>query len=258
MKLTVHDVGHGLCISLIHENGNIMLWDCGHSDVNRPSQFLPALGVQKINNFFITNYDEDHISDLPNLHKVMGIETIFRNRSISADQLQELKLQKSDEISPAMNHMLDMIKTYNGSVTYHPAFPEVDYRVFYNHYGDDFKDTNNISLVTFLKCRGICFIIPGDLEESGWKLLLQRDDFRNELKNVNVFIASHHGRENGYCREVFDHCTPDVVVFSDSEIQHTTQEMAYIYAGRSKGRIFKGQKRYVLSTRKDGSIPWQL
>ena len=55
MKLTVHDVGHGQCISLIHENGNNLVWDCGHKDTGRPSKFLPALGLNRIDIFFVSN-----------------------------------------------------------------------------------------------------------------------------------------------------------------------------------------------------------
>ncbi len=39
MKIKVNNVGHGLCISLIHENGKVMLWDCGHNEDCRPSVF---------------------------------------------------------------------------------------------------------------------------------------------------------------------------------------------------------------------------
>ncbi len=35
MNFTIHDVGHGFCASLIHQNGNVMLWDCGNNDQNR-------------------------------------------------------------------------------------------------------------------------------------------------------------------------------------------------------------------------------
>ena len=72
MQVTIHNVGHGLCVSLIHDNGNVMLWDCGHNGLLRPSVFLPILGVDKISRFFVTNYDEDHISDLPNIRGKFG------------------------------------------------------------------------------------------------------------------------------------------------------------------------------------------
>ncbi|WP_419600925.1 hypothetical protein, partial [Thiolapillus sp.] len=108
IKVKVNNVGHGLCISLIHENGKVMLWDCGHNEDCRPSVFLPRSGISEIGVFFVTNYDEDHISDLPELRRKLHISTLHRNRSISKEQLISLKRQ-SGPISPAMVSMLDML-----------------------------------------------------------------------------------------------------------------------------------------------------
>ena len=156
-----------------------------------------------------------------------------------------------------MESMLGMISTYTTGPPEPPsAFPGVQFTVFYNRYGTDFGDTNNISLVTFLECNSLKFIIPGDLEKSGWERLLDDTAFRAELSGVNIFIASHHGRESGYCRAVFDICHPNGFVFSDSPIKYATQEMANIYATHASGLTFNGQTRRVLSTRKDGSLTW--
>ena len=256
MKLTVHDVGHGLCISLVHRNGNVMLWDCGHNDYNRPSDFLPRLGAFKIDCFFVTNYDEDHISDLPNLRETVDLKSLYRNDSISSHQLRTLKRQ-SGPISWAMESMLEMIGSYTGgALVPAPDFSGVRYSVYCNQYSSEFPDTNNISLVTFLECENTKFIIPGDLEMKGWKGLLGQQAFRDELADVNVFFASHHGRENGYCEEVFRFCRPGVFVFSDSPIKHATQEMAQHYARHASGVLFNGKTRYVLSTRNDDPISW--
>ena len=59
MRLVIHNVGHGFCASFLHENGSTMLWDCGHSKNNRPSCFLPQMGIKNIDLFFISNYDEE-------------------------------------------------------------------------------------------------------------------------------------------------------------------------------------------------------
>jgi len=200
LRVTIHNVGHGLCVSLIHDNGNIMLWDCGHVDSNRPSQFLTARGIFRIDRFFVTNYDEDHISDLPNLRANLNIPLLLRNKSISADQLRQLKL-RSGPISPAMESMLDMIRTYTGDplAIDPPEFPGVRYSTFCNIHGVDFDDTNNISLVTFLECGTLRFVIPGDLEAAGWRALLENDNFQRELAGVNIFIASHHGIRGQVC-----------------------------------------------------------
>lgn len=258
MKLTIHDVGHGQCISLIHKNGNVMLWDCGHSENSRPSVFLPKLGINKIDYFFITNFDEDHISDLPNLRRNVQLKSMFRNKSISAEQLRALKLE-SGPISDAMHSMIDMLNSYTGGpLNPIPEFPNVSFRTFHTSYGHEFSDTNNISLVTFLSINGTKFVIPGDLEVKGWESLLTRQDFIKELENVNIFIASHHGRENGYCPKIFNYCTPDIVIISDSEKKYATQEMVSVYGSKAKGITFMGNSRNVLTTRHDGTLEWQF
>lgn len=258
MELTIHDVGHGLCISLIHQNGNVMMWDCGHKDNYRPSEFLARLGVSSVDYLFITNYDEDHVSDLPGLRRNIRLRSMYRNRSISVEQLRQLK-QQGGPISPAMESLLDMIQTYTGGpLNPAPEFPGVRFKTFSNPYGDEFPDANNISLVTLLECGGTKFIIPGDIETKGWLELLKRHDFASELAKVNIFVASHHGRENGYCKEVFDICTPDVVIFSDSSIKYASQEMSQTYASHASGINFNDTTRYVLSTRNDGSLTWTI
>ena len=258
MRVTVHDVGHGLCVSLVHDNGNVMLWDCGSAEWNHPSVFLPKMGIQRIHRFFVTNYDEDHISDILNLQAKLKISLLHRNESISANQLKHLKLQ-SGPISASMQSMLNMMQRYiGGPPTNPPQFPGVDYSVFCNNYETDFNDTNNISLVTFLECGALRFIIPGDLEKAGWKHLLRKSEFRDKLSGVNVFIASHHGRESGYCADVFDICKPKIFVFSDSSIKYATQKMASTYASHASGVNFDGEKRYTLSTRKDGTFWWDI
>jgi hypothetical protein len=92
------------------------------------------------------------------------------------------------------------------------------------------------------------------MEKAGWLALLQDPDFRERLQSVNVFIASHHGRESGYCEEVFNCCQPDIIIISDKEIVHETQK--HDYTKHASGITWNGglQRRYVLTTRLDGTI----
>ena len=204
---------------------------------------------------FITNYDEDHISDLPNLRRAVDIKILHRNRSITPTQLRSLK-EKSGPISSAMESLLSMLETYTGEVTHSPSFPNVRFHTFCCAYPTDFQDTNNLSCVTFLETPLSSFLIPGDIEKPAWHKLLQNSDFCQLLSGVSVFIASHHGRTSGYCREVFDYCSPDVVIFSDGPKQFATQEETETYAGHASGVNFHGRRRRVLTTRKDHSISW--
>ncbi len=71
MMFQILDVGHGFCGYLVADNGNVMLFDCGHKAEPefRPSSYLLSQRCSEIQRLVITNYDEDHISDLPNLIK---------------------------------------------------------------------------------------------------------------------------------------------------------------------------------------------
>ena len=257
MRFTIHDVGHGFCAHLKHDNGNVMLWDCGHKaePEHRPSEFLPASGVHTVHRMFITNYDEDHISDLPNLIRAIRINILHRNRSITPAQLRRLK-EESGTISPAMESLLSMHESFTGDITDPPSFPNVTFDTFYCTYPTDFRDTNNLSFVTFLETPMSNFLVPGDIERPAWQKLLQNPNFCNRLRRVSVFIASHHGRTSGYCREVFEYCSPRVVIFSDGPKQYATQEETDTYATHASGVNFNGRNRRVLTTRSDHSISW--
>ncbi|MBE9137069.1 hypothetical protein IQ254_07615 [Nodosilinea sp. LEGE 07088] len=258
MRFQIMDVEHGFCAYAEADNNNLMVFDCGHHGVNKflPSNYLLKRGHRSIESFFVTNYDQDHISDLPNLYSKLTIQTLYRNKSISAEELRRLKLQ-SGSLSDAMKVLLSMMTSYTATVTNAPEFPNITWQIFHNNY-PEFEDTNNISLVIFLKLKNTTFLIPGDLEKPGWEKLLHKPTFRQALGEVDYLIASHHGRENGYCKQVFDYCTPLAVIMSDGPKKHATQEMVSTYAQHAKGIQFNGKTRYVLTTRTDGTLWWDL
>lgn len=254
MKFQIFDVSHGFCGYLISDNGNVMLFDCGHNDRTgfRPSEYLPEKGCTAIERLVIQNYDEDHVSDLPNLREALPIQVLRRNKSMEPKTLETVK-KESGPITPAMESTIDMARQYSQDVINPPLFLNIEYSTFYNTY-PEFTDTNNLSVVSFIHYDGMGIISPGDLEKAGWLKLLEIESFRNNLKKVNIFIASHHGREGGYCEEVFKYCSPDIIIISDKEITHETQKNDY--AKHAKGVPWNGgpETRYVLTTRSDGMI----
>ena len=259
MEIRIFNVEHGFCAYVIADNRNVKLIDFGHNSETgfRPSRYLPATGCTGIEELIVSNYDEDHLSDLPNLRRLqrdLPIEVVTKNASITADQLRNLK-RRTGPIQPGMEALLDMIRNYTtdlADMPNPPQFPGIEERLFWNSY-PAFEDTNNLSLVTFLHCRGIHIVFPGDLERSGWLALLEDQSFREHLSRVNLFVASHHGRQSGYCSEVFDYCQPDVIIISDESIRYDTQQVDY--TRHATGVPFEGgSTRYVFTTRNDGMI----
>ena len=254
MELKIFDVSHGFCAFLVADNGNTMLFDCGHNEVTgfRPSIYLPRIGINIINRLIVQNFDQDHVSDLHNIRQVLSIGVFHRNRTLAPEVLAALKRQ-SGPITTAMQATIDLHTDYIHPVTIPPVFPGIEMVQFNNTY-PFFTDTNNLSLVSFVHYDGMGIALTGDMEKAGWQELLKNPDFCAHLRRVNIFVASHHGRESGYCEEVFRYCNPDIIIISDRNKIYETQEMDY--ARHARGVTWNGgpDKRYVLTTRCDGMI----
>jgi beta-lactamase superfamily II metal-dependent hydrolase len=137
-------------------------------------------------------------------------------------------------------------------------------RAYFSTY-PEFQTTNDLSLAIVIEYCGFKILFPGDLEEGGWLALLARPDFQRELAGVDVLVASHHGRENGYCEEVFQQCHPRAIVMSDKAIVHDTQRMTQTYRQRviehhpqGVDVATTGKQRHVLTTRHDGWIQFNV
>jgi len=253
VEIRIFDVEQGFCAYVIADNGNVMLVDCGMNSSTgfRPSTSLVRNGCRGIEQLIISNFDEDHIADLPALLKTgMPIQVLTRNNTISGEALRSLK-REGGPISAAMESFLSLHTTYNQPVSSPPDFAGVAENFFFNSY-PSFTDTNNLSLVAFLHYQNIHIVFPGDLEKAGWQALLRNPSFVQELAPVNFFVAAHHGRESGYCPDVFKHCSPELVIISDEAIQYDTQDVDY--SQHASGVQWPGETRYVLTTRKHGMI----
>jgi hypothetical protein len=172
----------------------------------------------------------------------------------------QIRSLKAPPISPAMNELLGMIDSYTGEVAPHQLEPAgLQVRFFHNNY-PTFTNTNNLSLFTFLNVGNVSFVLGGDLECAGWLQLLRNPHVLGLLGRVDVFVASHHDRESGYCAEVFDYCKPRLVVMSDGPIQYDTQIMASTYAQHALGEWTPSGRelRKVVTTRNDGNIFWDV
>lgn len=253
MNIKIFNVSHGFCACIVANNGNVILIDCGHDGDNfRPSNYLRTSGCTGIESLIISNYDEDHVSDLPNIFSDFRIDVLYRNLSITVPQLENLKRQNGP-ISHAMRATLNLSNKYSHKVSVDPDYDGIEIEVFHNNY-PDFIDTNNLSLITFVEYDDMGIVFTGDMESNGWESILNQTRVQDKLRNVNIFVASHHGRVNGYNKRIFDYCSPDVVVISDKQIVHETQKN--VYASHARGLSWNKQsdKRYVLTTRNDGHI----
>jgi beta-lactamase superfamily II metal-dependent hydrolase len=258
MKLEIFDVEHGACALLTADNNTRLMIDCGSSATWQPGTHLRCQGVRSLEMLAITNYDEDHASGLPNLLDNVHVQWLWRNESVTPQQICALKSE--DGMANGIRTLVGMAGNYQDVPGVAPlVFPGVERRAFWNTF-PRFDDENNLSMVVFLSIHGKGFLFPGDLEEAGWLNLLQLAEFRDAVARTHVLLASHHGRESGICTELFDkhNCRPYYVVISDKGYMYSTQECVPYYRSKAIGGPFRGETRHVLTTRNDGHITFTV
>jgi beta-lactamase superfamily II metal-dependent hydrolase len=261
MKIEVHDVGHGACAVVTCPNGARIMLDCGF---HRDRKWFPSVvfAGQFIDALALTNLDEDHVDDLPYLWKNVRIGSIYSNPSVSASALATMKAKDGMDSGVRYAHAL-LTQFGPGHVGTMADSGDAFAWAYSNVYGVDFDGrsacaTNNLSLATFVRWGSFTMLFAGDLEVAGWRALLRYPEFVRDLATVKVLVASHHGRRNGCCDDVFKVVRPEIVIFSDDAKRFETQETDSWYRHRVMGIPVRGtyplKKRHVYTTRRDGTI----
>lgn len=236
--------------------------DSGCTDDWQPSTEIARIGAV-LDYLFITNADQDHMSDLDGLWSA-GTEprVLIRNPSYTPDQYRQIKRISGPLSNDAKRYAL-ACGDFNQPVArpFNDHMGGVRVTLYWNSY-PEFDNTNDLSLVAFFDYAGFKIAFPGDLEKAGWRALLRRPDFLRELQSTTVLVASHHGRESGFCPEVFEFLRPRAVVISDKPVAHETQRMVPDYraiiAGDGVTVRTTMRRRHVLTTRRDGTITFTI
>lgn len=251
MEVHIFDVEHGNCNAVIAPSGNLLLVDCGHNDTTgwRPSAWITNRRLP-VANLVISNFDEDHLTDLPNLMRSVQISCLTINWNLTPDWVRRSK--QTYGMGPGVRSAVEMIERHQAGSPTAIDWGGCDIAYFY-HPPSLFSDENNLSVVTFVHYAGVRILLPGDLTAAGWSAFLQDQTFLPWLRRTNIFVASHHGRDDGYCPEVFTYCTPSVIIISDKSVMHETQRVDYTQHARGI-RWNQTETRYCLTTRRDGKL----
>ncbi|HNX88457.1 MAG TPA: hypothetical protein PK664_02460 [Paludibacteraceae bacterium] len=204
----------------------------------------------------LTNYDQDHFSGLPYLQKKVEIETTRFPKNISSTDLRKIK----DEITEPIEAVIKIIDNAGKGITLDTPYEKRCFHLEQDDFPDEDIDTNKLSQIVFVTFKDVRICIPGDLTSDAWEKILKKANVIDYLKGTKIFIASHHGREDGFNENVFKYCKPEVIILSDKDIIHKTQEgQTQTYAGMVQGNGIilngkTGQPRKVLTTRSDKHI----
>lgn len=261
MRIEIHDVGHGACTVITGPDGHRLMLDCG---LNLENSWFPSVsyGGERIDTLMLMNLDEDHCEDLAYLWRSCPLGAIVSNPTVDARALRAMKAEGG--MREGVAKAADLLEHFGSGFLgdWSHDLGGVHWHAFWNRYGVDFDDTNNLSLAVFVRFGLFTILFGGDLERAGWRRLLEIPGFRARLATTQVYVASHHGRENGCCAEVFELCRPELVIFSDARKDYATQETNGWYAARAIGipdyskpaGLLGHPVRKVMTTRCDGTI----
>jgi hypothetical protein len=267
VSIRIFDVEHGACAMVGADGPPLAMIDCGHNETTgwRPGNFVRTrLGRTHVDYLLITNVDQDHISDLANMTRSgISVGALLSNTLVSPETLRMIKLGCGPLTADAETYLA--MRTGFGppgsGTPFHQAMGGISLRQFCLD-ATLFDNTNDLSSVFFLSYGPFKMLFPGDLEKSGWRAHLANPEFRQELMTTTILVASHHGRESGFCPEVFNYLRPQAVVISDKSIVHATQEMVpnYRQVVRDNGiqLINEADRRHVLTTRRDGDMLFSI
>jgi len=264
LEIIIWDVQHGNAIYMKTPNGKHFCFDIGSGSFGSGQTFSPLAylsnkwDVTKLDYLVISHPHADHISDIETLfEKSMKPHVLLRPKELSEEFIREAN---QNQFADIIDRYLELSGDYDSDVLWenNPRNPENNGGVKIESYSQrevGLNNLNNYSFVSVISFGNQKVIIPGDIETCGWNELLKQEDFANMIQGTTILVASHHGRESGFCSDIFDYFTPEITVISDGSAGDTSATSRYsYYSSGAKIRNRKTEReteRYVLTTRQD-------
>jgi competence protein ComEC len=260
------DVQHGHSTYIKSPNNRHIVIDIGTGDFSgRNLEFSPLrhlkykYGVSQLDYVIITHPHLDHIDDILNFD-LLNPKVLFRPKQITnlevmrgVRQQDRAKFDKYCEVNDRYNMSIsggtdDPDNPVNFGTMKILSFAPV------NCPHDNF---NNFSIITIIEYANIKVVIPGDNEKSSFEELMAKEAFKTAIKDADILLAPHHGRETGYNNDFVTLVNPRITVISDGKFCDTSATGRY----SQKSRGWDIQKnngamitRKCLTTNTDGEV----
>lgn len=254
--MTVWDVQLGLAVHVKAPNNKYIVIDLGTGTAeNGNSSPLRKLMWNNIAYMIITHPHLDHIDDILNFD-INRPKILHRPKSLTNEEIMEgvrycdrAKFVKYCEINDRYNSPVGVDdENYTGNPENYDGL-EIQ---TYSTSACDHSNFNNFSIITVFTLSGVKVVVCGDNEKDSLDILMQQRDFKDAVRNADVLVAPHHGRESAYHSEFVSLVNPRLTIISDTNKIDASASAKY--TNMSRGWKVKGEDRKCLTTRKDGNI----
>lgn len=240
------NVKNGDCNIIKHDSGRISIIDVcnGNSETDfsfmfenyrmkknptNPIEYLQAFGYKNVFRFILTHPDMDHMDGIKNVFEYCN-PTNFWDTKNNKEKPDFNKGQYNEEDWDYYQKLRNEQRTkyfYSGTIGQY--FNRDDNNG--NGLGDGItilaptkemvndanisKDYNELSYVLLFENNGHKILFGGDSGEKEWNYILSHH--KEEVSNIDVLIAPHHGRYTGGNHEYLDVLNPKLVLMGNAK-----------------------------------------
>lgn len=235
-----------------------------------PIDYIKDLNIQSFFRYVQTHPDMDHMSGLYRLHsqEEIKIENFWDTEN---DKVQDFnghggrlydardwdeyqKLRVSESNPKALFYYRGNQNSYyteDGITILSPTKELVDK-------SNEKKDYNKLSYVLLIEYAGNKVVLGGDADKEVWEEIISDENLKEQLKNVVVLKASHHGRDSCFHEEAVKLMAPQWTVCSVGKKPENDAHNQYKKHTKNKvlSTRFRGNITLTLRSDGTGSIDW--
>ena len=259
--MTVWNVRLGLAIHVKAPNGKYIVIDLGTGTQESGNESpLRKRRYDAIAYMVITHPHLDHIDDILQFDE-NSPRILHRAKSITNSEIMEgvrdcdkEKFEKYCEINDRYNAPVESNDENNPDNS--DNYGGLDIQVFSTS-ACDHSNYNNFSSIIVFTLSQIKVVVCGDNEKESLDILMQREGFKSAIRNADVLVAPHHGRESAYHTDFVSLVNPRITIISDTNKSQASASDKYTQLSRgwkienSEGEMVE---RKCLTTRNDGNI----
>ena len=259
------DVQHGHSTYIKTPNGRHIVVDLGTGDFSGNNEEFSPLkhlkkfyGVTQLDYVIITHPHLDHIDDILNFDSLDPIACKRPRHITNAEVMKGV----SEKDKPKFKKYCEINDRYTSPLTAKNSISNSDNWgglsiQYFTPSECNHNNFNNHSIVTVFEYEGTKVVVPGDNERCSFEELLEEQTFKKAIKNADILLAPHHGRDSGYNTDFMDLVNPRLTIVSDGRFCDTSANARY--TAKSRGwTVYRkdgtSKTRYCLTTNSDGEV----
>jgi len=243
--------------ALLEQTQDYLLKEAGYTiGLTDPIQYLKSLGNPNLFRFISTHPHIDHLTGFSLLQKVSNV---WLHKNTHTQTLSKLSDLQKQDWKLYQSLLSTKEKKVNG-VTVISPFADAEGNYWTEDgikilspspevldYTSKTGKINNMSYVVLIEHCGHKILLGGDAETAAWEYIL--DKYEDEISDVDILKASHHGRLSGYYQKAVKVMNPKYTIVSVGKKPQTDATRRYTqYCDDVWSTRWKGTIRFTISS----------